>query len=162
MISRQFLKLLNKFKAKGDVRSYLNYIYSNSVYLMASDGHKVARVKISEAQGYYDGRGKSVAVQSSYTWKGMLMPFEPNASNIIRGKVRPITTGEYVGLTYVFEDDKYPRCYMMGDDYNFLLSLGVTEVTPLFTGSKAGGYTPYAFYTQLGDVEIILTCMRGI
>jgi len=50
-------KVCSLFRAKKDVRYYLNHIYSNNEYLIASDGCSLVRVKHEVPAGYYSDTG---------------------------------------------------------------------------------------------------------
>jgi len=50
-------KMATLFRAKKDIRYYLNKIYSNGTHLIASDGHTVIRINHAVDTGYYYDNG---------------------------------------------------------------------------------------------------------
>jgi len=90
-------KLASLFMGKKDVRYYLNYVYSDGIFLTASNGHIAAKIKHQCDPGYYDGAGNLQAdVDAKYPDFTKVISCETKQEVIISEAVEDIISGYHV------------------------------------------------------------------
>ena len=60
--------LAAQFMAKGEIRDYLNYIYSNGAELVASNGHVLIKIPHEVEPGYYNPSGNMALSIDEYKY----------------------------------------------------------------------------------------------
>jgi len=63
-----------RHRASQDVRTYLNYLYSDGVNLVATDGHRMALVETTLDKGYYDDDLNPIDVSYTYVNFNRVIP----------------------------------------------------------------------------------------